>query len=172
VDAAPESPTRILTLIPLADASCRALQLWKSYAVRAAVRSRATYYFVVGVPPAAVFCASIAPHSTPSAPPRHVQYTRNQRVQQLSPFEVDVLGPLFRNVGEKVKHKLEVRSRLAATAPAAFRYELGQMQLLPSSTGAGDPYHWTIVAGPGALRRLLACRRPTAAPSAGRFLCL
>ena len=30
------------------------------------------------------------------------------RVEQLSPFEVDVLGPLFRNVGEKIKHKIEV----------------------------------------------------------------
>ena len=29
------------------------------------------------------------------------------RVQQLSPFEVDVLGPLFRDVAHKVKHKVE-----------------------------------------------------------------
>lgn len=36
-------------------------------------------------------------------------YTRNQRIQQLSPFEIDVLGPLFRDIGGKVKHKLEVR---------------------------------------------------------------
>lgn len=34
-------------------------------------------------------------------------FTRNQRIQQLSPFEADVLGPLFRNIGEKVKHKFE-----------------------------------------------------------------
>jgi hypothetical protein len=46
-------------------------------------------------------------------PPRRAQlwksyaYTRNQRIQQLSPFEVDVLGPLFRDIGGKVKHKLE-----------------------------------------------------------------
>lgn len=38
------------------------------------------------------------------------QYTRNQRIQQLSPFEVDILGPLFRNIGEKFKHKFEVRN--------------------------------------------------------------
>jgi hypothetical protein len=41
-----------------------------------------------------------------------LQYTRNQRVQQLSPFEADVLGPLFRNVGEKIKHKVEVRFQM------------------------------------------------------------
>lgn len=35
-----------------------------------------------------------------------LQYTRNQRVQQLSPFEVDILGPLFRNIGGKIKHKV------------------------------------------------------------------
>ena len=35
-------------------------------------------------------------------------YTRNQRIQQLSPFEVDVLGPLFRDIGHKFKHKVEV----------------------------------------------------------------
>ena len=34
-------------------------------------------------------------------------YQRGQRTQQLSPFEIDVLGPLFRNVGEKLKHKVE-----------------------------------------------------------------
>ena len=37
-------------------------------------------------------------------------YTRNMRVQQLSPFEADVLGPLFRDIGSKFKHKVEVRS--------------------------------------------------------------
>lgn len=35
-------------------------------------------------------------------------YTRNQRIQQLSPFEVDVLGPLFRDTGSKLRHKIEV----------------------------------------------------------------
>lgn len=39
-----------------------------------------------------------------------LQYTKNQRVQQLSPFELDVTGPLFRNVAEKIRHKVEVRS--------------------------------------------------------------
>jgi len=41
-------------------------------------------------------------------------YTRNQRIQQLSPFEIDVLGPLFKDIGAKVKHKIEVRARGAA----------------------------------------------------------
>jgi hypothetical protein len=27
-------------------------------------------------------------------------------VQQLSPFEIDVLGPLFRNIGYKIRHKV------------------------------------------------------------------
>lgn len=40
-------------------------------------------------------------------------YTRNQRIQQLSPFEIDVLGPLFRNIGHKIKHKVEVSARSA-----------------------------------------------------------
>ena len=44
-----------------------------------------------------------APHPLPLAP----QYTRAERVQQLSPFEIDVLGPLFRNVGDKIRHKVE-----------------------------------------------------------------
>lgn len=34
-------------------------------------------------------------------------FTRNQRVQMLSPFEVDTLGPLFSNIGPKLKHKIE-----------------------------------------------------------------
>lgn len=40
-------------------------------------------------------------------------YTRNQRIQQLSPFEIDVLGPLFRNIGHKIKHKVEVSALIA-----------------------------------------------------------
>ena len=35
------------------------------------------------------------------------QYTRNVRIQQLSPFEVDLIGPLFKNQIEKIKHKVE-----------------------------------------------------------------
>lgn len=34
-------------------------------------------------------------------------YTRNQRIRQLSPFELDVLGPLFRDIPAKIKHKVE-----------------------------------------------------------------
>ena len=45
-----------------------------------------------------------ATHSPPSPFP---QFTRNQRVQMLSPFEVDTLGPLFSNIGPKLKHKIE-----------------------------------------------------------------
>ena len=41
------------------------------------------------------------------------------RVEQLSPFELDVLGPLFRNVGEKIKHKIEGRATWRATRCAA-----------------------------------------------------
>ena len=34
-------------------------------------------------------------------------YKKGERTQQLSPYEIDVLGPLFRNIGEKLKHKVE-----------------------------------------------------------------
>ena len=42
-------------------------------------------------------------------PPPHVpyQFKRGQKIQTLSPFEIDVLGPLFRNVGDKIKHKFQ-----------------------------------------------------------------
>jgi hypothetical protein len=34
-------------------------------------------------------------------------YKKGERTQQLSPYEIDILGPLFRNIGEKLKHKVE-----------------------------------------------------------------
>jgi len=34
-------------------------------------------------------------------------YQKGQRTQQLSPFEIDVLGPLFRNMGANLRHKVE-----------------------------------------------------------------
>ena len=34
-------------------------------------------------------------------------YQQGQRTQQLSPFEIDVLGPLFRNMGANLRHKVE-----------------------------------------------------------------
>lgn len=43
------------------------------------------------------------PHLTP-----HSQYVRNEKTRQLSPFELDVVGPLFRNVGDKIKHKVSL----------------------------------------------------------------
>lgn len=57
----------------------------------------------------------------PTRPPRlALQYTRNQRIEQLSPFEIDVIGPLFRNIGEKFKHKVEVRRSLARAKGARY----------------------------------------------------
>ncbi len=35
-------------------------------------------------------------------------YSRNQKIRQLSPFELDVLGPLFRDIPGKIRHKFEV----------------------------------------------------------------
>ncbi len=37
-------------------------------------------------------------------------YTRNQKIRQLSPFELDVLGGLFRDIPGKIKHKVMVRT--------------------------------------------------------------
>ena len=34
-------------------------------------------------------------------------YQQGQRTQQLSPFEIDVRGPLFRNMGANLRHKVE-----------------------------------------------------------------
>ena len=57
------------------------------------------------LPRAAPPPTAAAPAAPP--PPSRAQYTRNQRIQQLSPFELDIMGPFFRNVGEKIKHKVE-----------------------------------------------------------------
>lgn len=49
-------------------------------------------------------------------------HTRNQRIRQLSPFELDVVGPLFRDIPAKLKHKVEVRAgRGGPTPPPAAR---------------------------------------------------
>ena len=48
--------------------------------------------------------------SSPPRPRRHPRadsYQKGQRTQQLSPFEIDVLGPLFRNMGANLRHKVE-----------------------------------------------------------------
>lgn len=34
-------------------------------------------------------------------------YVPHEKVRQLSPFELDVVGSLFRNAGEKFRHKVE-----------------------------------------------------------------
>lgn len=76
----------------------------------------------------------VRPSPSPPPPPPTpllVQYTRNMRVQQLSPFEVDVLGPLFRNVGEKVKHKIEVRVWRHTACAARGSCGCQQQALLP-----------------------------------------
>ena len=44
-----------------------------------------------------------APHTPLNLLPQHV---RNEKTRQLSPFELDVVGPLLRNVGDKIKHKV------------------------------------------------------------------
>lgn len=48
------------------------------------------------------------------------QYTRNQKIKQLSPFEVDIVGPLFRDLAGKLKHKLE--DNFFDVAPAFIFY--------------------------------------------------
>ena len=57
-----------------------------------------------------------APHPRPSS----TQFTRNQKIQQLSPFEVDIVGPLFRDLAGKLKHKLE--DNFFDVAPAFIFY--------------------------------------------------
>ena len=44
-------------------------------------------------------------------------YVPHEKMRQLSPFELDVVGSLFRNAGEKFRHK--VRALACARAYAA-----------------------------------------------------
>jgi len=67
------------------------------------------------VPPPLPLLKAFPPHArrlrSPSPPPpplsRADSYQQGQRTQQLSPFEIDVLGPLFRNMGANLRHKVE-----------------------------------------------------------------
>jgi hypothetical protein len=116
--------TRLTSVSP--SAVLDAPQMWKSYTVRAATMSpcavarRVPSRRVSGRASRQRQSRPSTPNPTRCRPLVRIQYTRNQRIQQLSPFEVDVLGPLFRNVGEKIKHKLEVR-RVAAAATPCYR---------------------------------------------------
>lgn len=68
-------------------------------------------------------------------------YTRNQRIQQLSPFEVDILGPLFKDIGGKVKHKLEVGPRRSSSLVGCRRFMVWVAVLRMIMRGLGGGRH-------------------------------
>jgi hypothetical protein len=83
------------------------LQWWKSYTVR-------KWVFATLILLCCHFRCARAFYQTVVAV---VQYTRDMRTQTLSPFEYDVIGPLFRNMGHKIQHKIEVRATGGAFMP-------------------------------------------------------
>lgn len=61
-------------------------------------------------------------HAHPAMMKTWKSYTfmRDQKIKQLSPFEVDIVGPLFRDLAGKLKHKLE--DNFLDVAPAFIFY--------------------------------------------------
>lgn len=79
-------------------------------------------------------------------------------MQQLSPFELDVTGPLFRNIGEKIRHKVEV----SRASPCAFC--VCASRRFPAA-------FWAVARA----RLFLACSpslSPGASPPIARFRCV
>ncbi len=65
---------------------------------------------------------------SPTPPPTHTQHSvaqvwksyqhvPHEKMRQLSPFEIDVLGSMFRNAGEKFRHKVRAPPRALRRSP-------------------------------------------------------
>ena len=98
-----------------------------------------------------------------------LQYTRNQRVQQLSPFELDVTGPLFRNIGEKIRHKVEVSCVAGRARATPFLHGLTQCVVYLCCPPAGATVCPPVCAQPALY---LPPRSPVYPPAVARRLFL